>query len=65
MFTFRYPEPPNDPVGRAEEGRLFDGVETLLEHGLPLEILDRPPIAANDNQLAWPFIPFPEDWCGP
>jgi hypothetical protein len=21
-----------------------------------------PPKAANDNQLAWPLIPFPEGW---
>jgi hypothetical protein len=20
--------------------------------------------SANDNQLVWPLIPFPEDWCG-
>jgi hypothetical protein len=21
------------------------------------------PDAGNDNQLVWPLIPFPEDWC--
>jgi len=64
MFTFSVPVLPNGPVGQAEVGRSPDAVEALLEHGLMLEILGRPPIAANDNQLAWPFIPFPEDWCG-
>jgi hypothetical protein len=23
----------------------------------------RPPTPANDNKLAWPLIPFPDDWC--
>lgn len=22
----------------------------------------QPPVAANDNKLAWPLIPFPEGW---
>jgi hypothetical protein len=35
--------------------------KTLIEHGGPQDILERPPTAANDNQLAWPFIPFPEN----
>jgi hypothetical protein len=64
MSTFRDPVLPNGPVGQAEAGRSPDAAETLIEHGLPLEILGRPAIAANDNQLAWPFIPFPEDWWG-
>jgi len=23
----------------------------------------KPPRAANDNQTAWPFVPFPDGWC--
>jgi hypothetical protein len=36
----------------------------LIERGEPQDILGRSPGVANDNQLAWPFIPFPEDWSG-
>jgi hypothetical protein len=32
-----------------------------IERGEPPDILGRSPGAANDNQLAWPFIPFPEN----
>ena len=28
------------------------------------DILARSPSVANDNRLAWPLIPFPEDWYG-
>jgi hypothetical protein len=27
-----------------------------------MSIFMQQPKAANDNQLAWPLIPFPEDW---
>jgi hypothetical protein len=23
----------------------------------------KPPQAANDNQTAWPLVPFPDGWC--
>ena len=26
--------------------------------------LVKPPQAANDNQIAWPFFPFPDGWNG-
>ncbi len=27
-----------------------------------LPIFNTPPKAANDNQMVWPLIPFPEGW---
>ena len=36
-----------------------------IERGEPQDILGRSLLgAANDNGLAWPLIPFPEDWHG-
>jgi hypothetical protein len=35
------------------------GDDAMLAH---LPIFNTPPKAANDNQTAWPLIPFPEGW---
>jgi hypothetical protein len=56
-------------MSEVEFDRLLDVVRTaiapvpgedLMLANLP--IFNTPPRAANDNQLAWPLIPFPEGW---
>jgi hypothetical protein len=48
-----YPNEALGPVGRQP-----------IQRAEPKYLLGRLPGAANDNQLVWPLIPFPEDWCG-
>jgi hypothetical protein len=42
-----------------EFDRLLDVVRMALAPSF-----DQPALAANDNQLVWPLIPFPENWWG-
>jgi hypothetical protein len=53
----------------AEYERLLDAVSDavalVLEEDSVTSLMPRfkqQPKAANDNQLAWPLIPFPEGW---
>jgi hypothetical protein len=55
-------------MSEVEYDRLLEAVKMAIEPA-PQEdfmaeppIFDQPPKAANDNQLAWPVIPFPEGW---
>jgi hypothetical protein len=56
-------------MGEAEFDRLLDAVRTAVEPSPQDDFLtcqpmfDAPPAPANDNQMAWPLIPFPESWC--
>ena len=58
--TFGIPAVSKGLVGQVELDRLLRGT---TESSRRQDFLG-PPATANDNQLAWPFIPFPEGWHG-
>ena len=50
-------------IGEVELDRLLlDAVRRAIEPDHPPTTLNQLPTATNDNQLAWPLIPFPEGW---
>jgi hypothetical protein len=55
-------------MSEVEFDLLLDVVRTAIgptseeEDFIMATIFKAPPKAANDNQLAWPLIPFPQGW---
>ena len=55
-------------MSEVEYNRLLDAVRTALAPAPEEDFmvwspkLDEAPKAANDNQMAWPLIAFPEGW---
>ena len=55
-------------MSEAEFERLLDAVNAAVapvpqeDYVTGLMTFDPPPQAANDNDLAWPLIPFPDGW---
>jgi hypothetical protein len=61
-------ETPESAMSEVEFDRLLETVKMAIEptpqedSRAHLPEFDEPPVAANDNQHAWPLIPFPEGW---
>ena len=57
-------------MSEVEYNRLLESVRMAIEPApqedflAELPLFAEPPRAANDNQMAWPLIPFPEGWHG-
>lgn len=56
-------------MSEVEFDRLLNAVRTAMTPvpkedfmSASLPILNAPRLAANDNHMAWPLIPFPEGW---
>jgi hypothetical protein len=54
-------------MSEAEFDLLLDAVRTAVapavqDDFLTIPMLDALPTPANDNQMAWPLIPFPNGW---
>ena len=56
-------------MSEVEYNRLLESVRMAIEpapqddfFSVEPPLFDEPPQAANDNQMAWPLVPFPEGW---
>ncbi len=54
-------------MSEVEFDRLLDAVNTAVaapahHHLGDYPTFNAPMVAANDNQMAWPYLPFPDGW---